>query len=185
MQAMASMGDFGAHPQNCHRALLNLLGLPAGAPDLHWATIPTARGENTLHPFLLPHEFFRQYYIGQRAKWASTMTGPVNAALDFWQAMAGTDYLRLHPALPKSKWTQTVPLGLHGDGAAVSHQDSLYVFSWNSLIGSGATVQKRFLATIIKKTDMVPGTVDAIMKILRWSFSVMFSGQKCLRWTGR
>ena len=128
MQPMAAIGNFGSNPQNCHRALKNLLGLPSGAPDLHWARIPTARGGSTWHPFLMPHEFFMQYFIGQREHWGQTITGPMNAALQFWQSMEKSNYMRLHPDLAKSTWQRTVPLGLHGDGAAFSHHDSLYVF---------------------------------------------------------
>ena len=105
------------------------------------------------------------------------MTGPANAALQFWQSMAETAFMRLHPDLPKGKWATTVPLGMHGDGASFSKHDYVYVFSWNSLIGSGATIQKRFVATIIKKSDMVPGTIDAIMKVLSWSFNALLSGR--------
>ena len=56
MGNMAKLGNFGGNPQNCQRALQHLLGLPHGAPAFKWATIPTARGANTLHPFLMPHD---------------------------------------------------------------------------------------------------------------------------------
>ena len=54
---------------------------------------------------------------------------------------------------------------MHGDGASFSHHDSLYTFSWNSLLGVGTTTQKRFVFTAVKKSDMVVGTLDAIFKV--------------------
>ena len=35
MDKMHALGNCGSHPQNCHRALKNLLGLPRGAPYFH------------------------------------------------------------------------------------------------------------------------------------------------------
>ena len=176
MTDMASIGTGGKHPQNCFRALHSLLGLPSGAPTFYWAEIPTIRGDRTPHPFLLPHEFFASMFTAENAKFVSTIRGPVGAALEFWTSMQGTDFLRLHPSLPKGRWPKTIPLGLHGDGAAFSKQDSVYTFSWNSLIGSGVTMQKRFVCTIIKKTDMTSGTLDAIAKVLSWSFNALLDG---------
>ena len=91
--------------------------------------------------------------------------------------MKESDFVRLHPDLPRNKWGVTIPLGTHGDGASFSHHDSVYTISWNSLIGSGTTVQKRFVATVIKKTDMEEGTMNAIMEVLSWSFNALLSGK--------
>ena len=48
---------------------------------------------------------------------------------------------------------------MHGDGGAFSHNDSLFVLTWNSLIGSGATRATRFLMTLVRKSDMVQETM--------------------------
>ena len=110
MDEMASIANFGENPQNCYRALKQLLGLPKGAPPFEWAKIPTSSGDRW-HPFLMPHEFFHRYYLGQQGKWAGTITGPANAALQFWRSMAKTDFMRLHPSLPQAHWATTVPFG--------------------------------------------------------------------------
>ena len=177
LDKLSSMGSAGDHPQNCLRALKNLLGLPKGAPDVTWVEIPTSRGAKTLHPFLMPHDFFASYFQGQQAKWASALAGPQDAAKEFWKSMRDTDFVQRHPFLPEGLWEQTIPLGMHGDGASFSKQDSSYVFSWNSLIGAGQTMQKRFVATVIRKTDMVDGTIDRISKVLSWSFNAILSGK--------
>ena len=74
-------------------------------------------------------------------------------------------------------WTKTVPLGIHGDGGAFSHQDSLMTISWNSLVGSGSTILKRFLITEIRKSEKTPGTLDAILRIASWSFNALLRGE--------
>ena len=177
MDRMAAMGASGEHPQNCFRALKNLLGLPSGAPTFYWAEIPTVRGPRTPHPFLLPHQFFSAYFSAEKAKWLSTIRGPSKAALEFWRSMEGSDFLRLHPSMPRSLWAKTIPLGMHGDGAAFSHQDSVYTFSWNSLLGCGTTVQKRFVCTLIRKSDMVAETLDSIAQVMSWSFNALLAGE--------
>ena len=186
MGDMASLGASGTHPQNCYRALKNALGLPPGAPNFYWARIPTIHGDRTWHPFLLPHEFFASFLNAEPAKWTAAIGGRSGAALEFWQSMRGSDFVRLHPNLPKSSWSRTVPLGMHGDGASFSKQDSVYTFSWNSLIGTGGTMAKRFVATVMKKTDMVDDSMDVIARIMSWSFNVLLSGTTpSMDWEGQ
>ena len=184
MRGMSSMGSSGSHPQNCFRALKNLLGMPAGAPSVTWIKIPTIHGD-TDHPFLLPHEFFAAYFKGQFRKWAFTMGGPENAALEFWKGIQASEFVARHPDLRRATWAQTIPLGFHGDGASFSKQDSVYTFSWNSLVGSGTTMQKRFIATVIKKTDFAEGTMDFISRVLAWSFNSILTGKTpSVNWNG-
>ena len=53
-----------------------------------------------------------------------------------------------------------------------SKQDSLYTFTFNSLLGSGSTIRKRFLVTVMKKSEMAPGSLDAIFKVIPLAASV-------------
>ena len=72
------------------------------------------------------------------------------------QHLPGSDIVRrrewvlgntLRTRLPQELLARAVPIGLHGDAASFSHQDSIYTISWNSLWGRGATVAKRRQAT--------------------------------------
>ena len=54
---------------------------------------------------------------------------------------------------------------MHGDGGRFNAQDSLYTFSWNSVLAKGQTVQTEFLFTVVKKSDMLPGTLDEVMRL--------------------
>ena len=91
--------------------------------------------------------------------------------------MATTPFVRNHPSLHRSDWSTTIPLGFYGDAGAFSHNDSLYVFTWNSILGVGPTMSKRYLATCIKKSDLVPGSMDAIFRIVAWSFNALLDGR--------
>ena len=97
-----------------------------------------------------------------------------------------TGFFKKHPGLDHGKLDQTIPIGMHGDGGAFSHHDSLFVLTWNSLIGAGTTRANRFLMTILKKTEICDETLPAVMEILAWSFNVMLTGlQPVLDWLGR
>lgn len=186
VEALGKAGNSGNNPQNIFRALKSILGLPKGAPSLYWAEIPTKAGPSTPHPFLLPHEFFRSFFLDCPRQWEQAVSGPAGAALEFWTSMRDNVFVRKHPSLPRSSWSTTIPVGLHGDAGAFSHHDSLFTISWNSLLGVGETVAKRFLCTVIRKSDIAEGTLDAIFKVLSWSFNTMLAGKTPrLRWDDR
>ena len=98
--------------------------------------------------------------------------------LEFWQAMRETSFVTKHPSLPRSSWHRIIPLGFHGDAGAFSHQDSLYAISWNSLVGSGSTAQKRFLFIVLRKSEMTHETMDAAFRAMAWSFNLMLEGKR-------
>ena len=50
------------------------------------------------------------------------------------------------------------------------------MFTINSLVGVGSTSTKRFVLSIIKKSEMTAGTLDATMEVLAWSCNVALSG---------
>ena len=174
---LGAAGTSGRNPQNLLRDLIGIFGHPVGAPPFDWVEIPTTAGPRSPHPFLLPHSFFQHFYSGARSNWVKAVRGPPSAPREFWDAMAGSDFLRLHPRRDQQEWRRTIPLGLHGDAGAFSHQDSLMTISWNSLLGSGVTMQKRFLITVVRKSEMVAGTLDAIFRYISWSFNVLQLGQ--------
>ena len=65
---------------------------------------------------------------------------------------------------------------MHGHGGAFSHNDSLFVLTWNSLLGTGMTRATRFLMTVVPKSLMIPETMPAIIQNQVWSFNTMLSG---------
>ena len=177
LHGMAKMGNYGQNPQNIFRAMRSLLGLPAGAPELSWYEIPTKKSKNTIHPFLCPHSFISAFYSGRsNREWIKHITGPAGACTEFWESIRQSAFVSEHPNLPENEWKHTIPIGMHADAGAFSKQDSIYVFSFNSLIGRGSTHQKRFIFTVIKKSDMLPNTMDEILRVFAWSCNALLSG---------
>ena len=53
-------------------------------------------------------------------------------------------------------------------------------------MGSGSTITKRFIFTVIKKSDMVADTLDHIFKIFGWSCNAMLAGETShFDWNGK
>eukprot|EP00959_Pyramimonas_sp_CCMP1952_P356131 7458372-Pyramimonas_sp.AAC.1 len=72
---------------------------------------------------------------------------------------------------------KTIPVGMHADGAPITKHDGLFTLSWNSLLPSGGTtLETRLVFTCIKKSDIGPGTVDAIFSYFAWAMNVLSSG---------
>ena len=173
----ARMGNFGENPQNVFRAMRTVLGLPKGAPKMDWYEIPITKSNRTPHPFLLPRRFFASFYVGRSsADWAKHITGGANACYQFWDSIKDTSIVSMHPDLAENTWKRTVPIGMHADAGAFSKQDSIYVFSFNSLVGRGSTHQKRFIFTVIKKSSMLPNTMTEVLRIFAWSCNVLLKG---------
>ena len=174
-EKIAAVGTSGNNPQNMFRDLRTTFGWPLDAPELSWFRIPTKRGVEA-HPFLLPHLTFMKHYE-RGVHWQSSMVGPEGSCLEFWENMQHTHYVKKHPSMRPNDWATTVPIGIHGDAGAFTKHDSVYAFSWNSLLGEAGTFRKRFLFTVMRKADMTSGTLDAIFKLMVWSFDCMLTGE--------
>ena len=178
VERLSRAGSSGEHPQNVFRAMQTILGYPTGSPAMSWYTIPTRAGAQTPHPFLLPHAFFKAFYAARQNEWRDVFAGPVGACREFWGQMKDSTFVRQHPNLAPESWARTIPLGIHADAGAFSDHDSLYTVSWNSLLGRGSTQQKRFVFTVIRKAEMVPETLDAILRIFSWSINAVLCGEE-------
>ena len=132
---MAKAGSSGRHPQNIHRSLVSMFGKPDGAPAFCWHDIPTKKGR-VLQPFMLPHEWFAALCREKPDLFNATIKGGDDSTCTaFWTCMAETPFMRRHPVLSRDMLSKTIPLGFYGDAGSFSHQDSLYVFTWNSMLG--------------------------------------------------
>lgn len=178
MGPLAKMGASGQHPQNLFRAMQSVLGYPNGAPEMDWFELPTTAGPRTPHPFLLPHKFLSTYYAANtQAEWRKTIAGSVGAARQFWSEIRDSPFMRNHPDMPEHLWPSTIPFGMHADGGPFSKTDSLFIISFNSLLGSGTTLRKRFLFTVLRKNEMTPQTLDKALQIFAWSFNALLDGR--------
>ena len=173
-EGMSNLQNVGDH--NAYRTLLSAFGMPTGAPEITWLDIPTVRSARTPHPFIMPHNFVASYFQTRQSDFASTLSGPEGACAQFWHCVKDLAFVREHPKLGDMDLSKVIPLGIHGDAGAFSKVDSIYVISWNSLVGRGTTAAKRFVFTVLRKTDMVEGTLDRVFRIMAWSFNAMLDG---------
>lgn len=178
MDDLAKVGTHGKHPQNLFRDLKRAFGLPRGAPEsFDWYELPMKSGRKVAHPFLLPHQLFASHFANRIETWRTLIAGPEHACREFWNGMRDSEFVLKHPQLPMEEWDHIIPLGFHADAGAYSEQDSVFCVSWNSLMGTGSTMEKRFLATILRKSEMSADTLEAALKILTWSFNIVLTGQ--------
>ena len=175
VERAANLGRLGQNPKMIHRGLVRLFGEPRGAPPFTWINVPMAGREESV-PVLLPHVFFGCLFEHRRGLFDDWIRGPANAARCFWEGLADTHIVRDHPHLPQAHRARTIPLGLHGDGGAFTKQDSLFVLSWNSLVGGGEGFSKRFLYALVRKSDLGPDTLDVLWRVFAWSMNALLTG---------
>jgi hypothetical protein len=180
-------GDKAASDKNAHRTLVAALGWPEQAPPITYIDIPMGKKrELRPHPIVCPSAVFARLTANYPSMFMERIRGSETASEVFWKGIEGHPIVTKHPDLKPSQFSTTIPLGLHGDGAPLSKHDSLFTIGWNSILGSGTTMQQRFVYTCIKKSDMCEGTLDALWKYLAWSFDVLLSGRTPDRnWLGR
>ena len=120
-----------------------------GRPKFQWTPLPMKVGKSekhVAHPALLPHMYFESLHANREDLWRdSVVSSDPDGCLSFWDEMKDTAIVREHPHLERREWSRMVPLGLHGDGGAFYKHESMFVFTWNSLIGTGNTRAKRFV----------------------------------------
>ena len=109
--------------------------------------------------------------------WRLCVQGPEGATIEYWRNMVRTPFARNHPTLQRRDWKMSIPLGFHGDAGSFSKQDSVFMFTWNSLVASGPGAAKRFLFTLIKKSEMSADTIDDILKVFVYSVNVCLTGR--------
>ena len=110
-------------------------------------------------------------------RWEKHIAGVAGSCLGFRQAMRNEPFVTSHPSLSRKNWQWTIRVGFHADAEPFSNQDSLYTISWQSLLGSSKTMQKLFVCTVIRKSEMSADTLDYILRILASSFNTLLDGK--------
>ena len=178
LDRLADAGASGEHPGNLFRDLKKIFGWPVGCAPIQWIKLPTKKGQSTPHPVLFPHVFVKQMFTERFDLFQQRLCGPERACSHFWEGISDTMFMRQHPNFPRTEWHRTIPLGFHADGGGFNKHDSLFGLSWNSLATTGwSSVQSRFLFTGIRKSDMLPETLDLLMKAFSWSANILLTGE--------
>ena len=125
---------------------------------------------------LLPHEFFACVYQHYNAHFQATMVGS-ESAVDFWANFVHSPAWTQHSAsaLGITDFSKVVPLGLHGDGVAMTGigragAHSATVLNFSSLLTSGPTIDYCFVISMLWHTVAEAGHMNEVWQVLAWSF---------------
>ena len=181
----SSAGNQGQAPQNSARDLMRRILKNCHYPALYWAEVPlrdpeaasgTAGTRTAAYPFLLPHEVLA--HLASSPSWATPVATPgeTPSLYNWFRKMCRP--LGLSPS-------QTIPVGLHGDGVPFSKTDTLEQLSWSfpALPGS-----PRILFSAVSKKHCADArfTLEAMLSVFVWSMKVCLAGTwPSLRHDGR
>lgn len=186
LASIASCGNCGEHPGNCHRdlmtAFVSSIGLCGSIPHKVPLIDPkTTTVEMTDVHLFLPHLVFHSLlFYDEFSAFFS-----VDKIQKFWEGVeaSGDPRLQNHPLKLQANWSQKcIPLFVHGDGVEFQTRDSLMVWSWGSLLSTRASMDSSLLLTAIPKScttkvqPMTDWTWHPIWKQLKWSFSALLAG---------
>jgi len=183
VEALAKIAAKGKWPSNAQRDLQRALGRPQGSPEIYMTAIPVQdkEGNPTViqHPFVLPHELFSQLHAEREDMFLQCVRGDDKERNLLWHQLGKLPVIQKHPTLKSEDLSSMVPVGLHGDGGKFSHTDSLFVVTWNSLVGQGTTAEQRFIITVIRKQQLLPdgSTLAAIFNVVSWSLNSLLVGR--------
>ena len=143
------LGTLGNNPGNLFRDVCKNFGTPKGSPPMDYIELHIKGNRKYARPVFWPHKFFAALAADRDDIFRERIVGLDGAAAQFWESIKDSEFMTKHPFLPRAHWNKIIPLGMHGDGGAFNAQDSLYVLSWNSLLGSGSTLQSKLLFSIV------------------------------------
>ena len=136
---------------------------------------------------VLPHALFSLLYHSNRQAFGNMLLGSTNEISKFWDEVASTQKYQHHPVRRRKDHKRLcIPLGLHGDGVAVtginrSWQKSVDAYSWSSLLASGQTKLTNFLVFVaiqgILCTSPDKSTMDEFWRVLSWSLNALYRGR--------
>lgn len=187
---IASLGSYGAEPQNITSALMDTfciksasnlpepytINLPVLVKDMHSQQI---RVEKQPYHIFLPHDWLGSF--GSHA--ALCKVWGLDTLESFWSKHKVTDdpsCRKLQEVLKKKK---LIPLLIHGDAGQFQREGSLLVMSMRSLLSSANVGHSQMLlaaiskACVSKSVDPCLDTMQCLWEVLSWSFKALLQGQ--------
>ena len=166
---LANVGAHGRAPQNYARDLMRRFLAGCKMPDVFSWPLPVwnpdaKKEEPVEHPFLLPHELLHSI-VQKEVLNVFQLTDPGHS-----QIRKLLQKECQHLSIPESN---TLAIGLHGDGVPYTKKDSIEIISWNFLSHPSGD---RIPITAISKKYVGPNTWHAVMKVIAWSFRVLSLG---------
>ena len=167
--------------KNAARDLIRFLGAPRGAPQFAHHQIHLRIGDRDPklqdHVFLRPSDFFRTMYHENRLHWEEHIAGTDSQRREVWHELMKNRVISGHPKLQGCDLSKVIPIGIHGDAGSFNKQESIFVFTWNSLSGSNQFRRSRCVMTLVRKTQLVfPHSINDICGFLGHDFNLLAEG---------
>jgi hypothetical protein len=183
---MASLGSYGAQPQNIHRALMQRFCKKLSTPEPYSFNIPVVCKENSEFvvkdasiDMLLPHEWLSSVSAAD----CENILVDRMTVKDFWRnSDEQQPKLQNHPMKLVRSWHSTfIPFMLHGDAAEFQERDSLMIISMRSILTSLPISASQLLIAALPKSCATKATWHQIWTVVKWSFTALFEGRHPLR----
>ena len=158
------------------RDVKRAVGRPLSAPEIEWIGIPGPSGQEVSHPVVCPIELMEALFL-DKDRWAKNIVGDERRIAALWAGLAARDDplwngIKEHVTDPR----RTLFYGVHGDGAPTHKTDGLFTISSGSITGVGATRDVRQVFSVVRKSMMGDGTVEALFDRFQWSCNVLLAG---------
>ena len=190
VKLLASLGSYGADPQNVTPALTETFCTKSGShvPEPYTVNLPVlvkdmqsqqVRVEHRPYHMFLPHDWLRNL----RSKSALLKVWGLENLDEFWlnhNVAEDPSCRKIKDALNNKK---VIPLVLHGDGGQFQREGSLLVISMRSLLSSANVAHSQMLlaaiskACVSKSADRCLDTMQCVWKVLSWSFNALLQGK--------
>lgn len=167
IQAFASLGCGGQHPQNSerdlHRWVRNLYGIELEPYVLKLGLqIDSSKIQQVAVRVLAPHEIFHSITSMQsRFAFENIMLGNLSDSdrCDFWEHIKTLDPWATHPVLQSADPSRLIGFTIHGDGAVMKRDDECFVWSISSCLSSESEIKDpllvKFPVAIIAERHML------------------------------
>ena len=150
-QGAHGLGRLADHTtlKNAHRDLIRALGWPESAPPLEWIEVPKGeKGFLLPHPILKPTCVFEHLVKVDEERFNRLIRGPEGDISDYWGNLRGHACVE---AIREFLGPKTVPIAMHGDGAATHKTEGLFTVSWASNTVRAPTIESKIIFTTIRK----------------------------------
>ena len=163
--------DFRRHARRLH-----------DMPEMFWTEIPlfNANGqvEEVSHPVLLPHETFSYLADGYPQRFLERVCGGSwRAVKRYWKDHSRDDWCEAHREAQtlRESGVDVAPCTLYGDDAEMHRGSAATIVTWSSPLCCLPTWESRMLVTVLPLRHVTPDTMEALYKVIRWSFDVLLS----------
>ena len=186
---LADLGGAGRYPNNCARDLRDRLRQQQTCEALEVEFPLRSLGGQTFNAtqsILLPHVWFAHVFREYPEAFKARVCPSHDALRAFWREMDDNPQMVGHPLQDRPGYRRwAVPLSLHGDGVPVTGvakawQKGMNIWSWNSLVASGATTQFNFYIYGVWKAMCCRAgghpTMRLFWRILAWSLRWFYRG---------